>query len=114
MKSCLLLISGALICLTACGDKDTIKYPRLYTYSHVEQDDGQTYVIDANGDADPIPTPGGAYGDFIDSLEQFIINTQKEFFFIEEFELLSESSVRFKGLFDQVLLDTTLTYTMQD
>jgi hypothetical protein len=54
------------------------------------------------------------YLSFVDTLEEFVLSAQQEFLFFEEFELLSESMIRFKGVADMQPFDTTAGYTLED
>lgn len=114
MKHITTLIFAITLTVVACKDDDkSITYPSLYTYSHTEIVDGRFYVLDINGEFVPVATPGD-YVEFIDTLDQFIDQSTREFLFFEEFELLSETMIRFKVQVDQTPFDTTVMYAIQD
>jgi hypothetical protein len=112
MKALILFSTSLLI--ISCSDPNPQSYPKLYQFSHVDVSEGKQWVVQNNEVTSEITTGTGTFGNFYDTLDQFVVNTAHITFFIEEIELISEDMIRLKFFVDNVSYDTTLSYTLTD
>lgn len=112
MKHLSFLIAALL--LHGCNDNDNVSYPKLYVFSHVNVEEGKQWVVGQNEQITELPVTTGTFGGFYDTLDQFIVNSFMDFFFIEEIELMSEDMIRLKMRVNSELWDTTFSYTYED
>jgi hypothetical protein len=111
MKRILILPLLALI-VASCGKDEGDDYLRRYQFTDVQRSESGTFVLQTDSTLTPISGLTGFYADFVDTLPQFIENSQREFLFIEEFELFTTTRLRISGMADQTPFDTILPYTL--
>jgi len=99
--------------ILGCGN-ELVSYPKSYTFSHVDQSEEGLFVLNTPTSAISIPVNTGTYGvyrlDFLEESREII----KFIFDLQEIELLSEDMVRIHIITDEAVIDTIVTYTMDD
>ena len=108
----LIIIFLALIILS-CG-KDSISYPKSYTFSHLQEFPEGLFLIGNPTNPITLPLNTGTYGANRLALKAQSAEIMQQIFDLQEIELLTENTVRIHIKLDDEELDTIVTYTVED
>ena len=99
--------------LYGCG-KDSVTYPKSYTFSHLDQSEEGLFVLSSPTVGVSLPVNTGSYGTYRLDLMEESSESIKFIFDLQEIELLSEDMVRIHIITEDFVIDTTVHYTMED
>ncbi len=111
MKKALLL--PFILFLFACG-KDETSFPERYLFSHVQRGPNALYEMTSPSTYQVVNPIVGSFKTNLDSTESFIVEFIQSFFDVKEVTLVSENMIHLIIQLEEELLDTTVTYTLED
>lgn len=109
-----ILITIFAIFFLSCGKDSNISYPKSYTFSYLDQSDEGLWLLGTPTNPISLALNTGTYGTYREDLKIEVHDFLKEVFDLQLIELIDESTVRIKFQTPDALVDTIVTYTMED
>lgn len=105
---CLLIVS------VSCKKDESLSYPKSYTYHSTQQNHEGLFLVSHNNRVIPISLETGSYKTFKEDLKLEVAEAMQMIFDIHEIELLNENTVHIHLTIDEMIIDTVVSYTLED